>query len=222
MEENKPPPLNTTEILQTLYDAMPKTTCQKQSCASWCCTKLERSVDQEGQFMPLPLVYGAEYTHIFNYLKSRYTEREIGRRFNFSRDSRVCPFKDKLSAKCLIYPVRPFSCRVYGRKVPPVFWGVTVPAEQAASVACSDMTVDEPEKLESFNQSYPGMWQILSKLSVLQNPFSQAQRESIQRAIGVPYILVLAFGEFYNLQTKSLKWFKENFASYWKKMGEKL
>ena len=105
--------------LEKIYDAMPQTICKKTTCAMGCCTKLESFVDKDGNFMPLPLVYGVEYVFILRFLEKKFGKIFLTH-FDFSRKTRTCPFKDKESHLCLIYPVRPFTCRVYGRKVPPV------------------------------------------------------------------------------------------------------
>lgn len=210
------------EQLNSIYNSLPATTCHKESCANWCCTKLESKLDEHGIFMPLPLVYGIEYLNILNYLLKEHSEEFLAEHFDFSKKSRLCPFKDKESRRCLIYPVRPFSCRIYGRKVPPIFWGVKVSPKQAKSVYCEHMSIDEPDKQKKFLKKYPKMWNTLAELSFKHSPFTDWQKEILQIKIGVPVILILAFGEFYFLTKQSKEWYQNYFTTYWAMMGNKL
>ncbi|OVE74093.1 hypothetical protein BVX93_00510 [bacterium B13(2017)] len=210
------------EKLNNIYLLLPSTTCHKESCANWCCTKLESKIDEHGIYMPLPLVYGIEYLNILDYLLKEYGSKVIEEKFDFLKKTRLCPFKDSKSRRCLIYPVRPFSCRIYGRKVPPIFWGVKVPPKQAKSVFCPDMSVDESEKQKQFLKEYPKMWNTLAELSYDYSPFTEWQKMILQEKIGVPVILVLAFGEYYFLSKQSKEWYQNYFKTYWGMMGNKL
>lgn len=207
--------------LKEIYDSMPKTTCLKSECSNWCCSKLPEAVDENGVFMPLPLVYGVEFLNILKYLRKKSTSQphEI---YDFSKSTTLCPFKDKDSTNCSIYEVRPYSCRVYGRKVPPVFWGVEVPYEQAKAIFCKDVRIDEAEKQIQFIQDYPGIWSKLAKLSFKYSPFTPWQKNIFETKIGSKDILVFAFGEFYFLTGQSYEWYTQYFKDYWEVMGNKL
>jgi len=210
--------------LEGVYNLMPETRCNKTSCASWCCTKLESSKDAEGFFMPLPLVYAIEYLHIRDHLDRHHADWRSDGSFRLNRESRVCPFKDPYSPRCRIYPVRPFSCRVYGRRIPPVFWGMEVDPSQALSVFCPDTVVTEPEKVTAFDAIFPKTWQWLTKLSALVDLFeNESITKTIKDVTGGGIILILAFGEFdFLARKKNPKWFTEHFPAYWKKTSRVL
>lgn len=205
--------------LEAIYSALPATRCLKASCSESCCTKLESQLDQGQKFMPLPLVYAIEYSYILSYFNQKFPGQRIEESFDFSGKTRLCPFKERTSHKCRIYEARPFSCRIYGRLVPPIFWGVPVEEAQAKAVHCHDLLVEEPHRQETFFQDYPGMWDKLAEMSFLYSPFNDAQKASIQANIGMPSILVLAFGEFHYLVQKDKDWFEKNFKTYWETLG---
>lgn len=209
--------------IEKIYYLMPSTTCHESSCSNWCCTKMLSQNDKdENIFMPLPLVYGIEYLYILNYLKIKYPNKKISELFDFSKKSTLCPFKEEKTKYCLIYPVRPFSCRVYGRRVPPVFWGTTVTLEQANAIFCKNMTEDETHKKQTFDKEYPKIWIKLAELSYKFSPFSNEQKQYLMKLINFPTILVLAFGEYYFLTMQNSEWYENNFLAYWKIMGNRL
>lgn len=210
------------EILNHIYSILPSTTCHKTSCANWCCTKLEFSMDEQGNFMPLPLLYGIEYQNILKYLKYKFPDKKIHTMFDFSKKSKLCPFKDQNSYQCMIYPVRPFSCRIFGRKVPPVFWGVEIDPEQALSIYCKDMSVDEQEKQAVFLEKYPALWTQLMELSLTYSPFKPWQKKLLNQMLEIPDIIILAFGEFYFLTSQQKKWYLKHIVNYWNIMGNLL
>jgi Fe-S-cluster containining protein len=92
--------------LQNVYHRLPHTTCEK--CAT-CCT------------VPSP-AYIVEYLNMFRYMKSNLQDKipgiiERSIRFYFLElvdINRRCPFVDPADNTCLVYPVRPFTCRGYG------------------------------------------------------------------------------------------------------------
>ncbi|MGQ9558448.1 MAG: YkgJ family cysteine cluster protein [Desulfurispora sp.] len=92
--------------LQQTYDRFPPTLCRQ--CAR-CCT------------VPPP-AYVIEYLYMFNYLRQNLThllpdlvERAVKYFYLELLDINVvCPFVDPQSKLCLVYPVRPLTCRAYG------------------------------------------------------------------------------------------------------------
>lgn len=94
------------EELQRAYDRLPATTCEK--CAT-CCT------------VPSP-AYVIEYLNMFRYLKKNIPdhipgiiERTIKFYFLEMVDINIkCSFVNPEDNTCLVYPVRPFTCRGYG------------------------------------------------------------------------------------------------------------
>ncbi|EKD28598.1 MAG: hypothetical protein ACD_79C00265G0004 [uncultured bacterium] len=210
------------EELQNIYDLMPKTTCHEASCSNWCCSKLESFVDEKGLFMPLPLIYSIEFLFISEYIRKKFSTTNFSKLFDFSKKSRICPFKDPDSTFCRIYEARPYSCRVFGRKVPPIFWGVEVDEKQAQAVYCKNMSVDEQNQQEEFIKHYPQSWRKLALLSVNNSPFFPWQKAMLKELTGNPDIIILAFGEFLFLTQQNIAWYKSEFVKYWQVMGEKL
>ncbi|MHB8918067.1 MAG: YkgJ family cysteine cluster protein [Desulfocucumaceae bacterium] len=93
------------EKLNSIYDSLPETTCDR--CGT-CCT------------VPPP-AYIVEYLNMFSYLKDKLGDHiqdilEKAVRFYFLELADIslrCPFLGEDSL-CLVYPVRPLSCRGYG------------------------------------------------------------------------------------------------------------
>lgn len=93
------------EKLNSIYDSLPETTCDR--CGT-CCT------------VPPP-AYIVEYLNMFRYLKENLGHRIPGIldkavRFYFLELADInlkCPFLSEENL-CLVYPVRPLSCRGYG------------------------------------------------------------------------------------------------------------
>ena len=92
--------------LKNVYERLPQTTCEK--CAT-CCS------------VPSP-AYVVEFLNMFRYMKNNLQDQIPGIlerciRFYFLElvdiNSR-CPFVDPVDNTCLVYPVRPFTCRGYG------------------------------------------------------------------------------------------------------------
>jgi Fe-S-cluster containining protein len=209
--------------LEAIYARMPRTACLREDYSNECCTKRPSPLDEDGVFMPLPLVYGVEYINIRRFLeKPEIVGPRFAERFDFSGKHRLCPFKDPETRRCRIYPSRPFSCRVFGREVPPVFWGVEVAPEQARAVYCADLREEEPEKAAAFRKEYPALWNELAALTFLCSPFPADVRAVLERKIGTPEILVAAFGEYHRLCEHDAAWFEEYFEEYWKVMGNRL
>lgn len=199
--------------LQDIYSLMPSTTCTKTECAIACCTKKKQVMDKDENFMPLPMVYGIEFLNIVNWLQR--DNSDIENIFDFSLKSRICPFKDLESFQCNIYPVRPFSCRLFGRKVPPYIWGVEVSTEQISGIYCPDMRIDEIEKITAFNEVYRDIWDNLALMTINSQPFSGPALKEIEAVTGFPGLLIMGFGEFYFLATRPDNWWKESFFAYW-------
>lgn len=208
--------------IEEIYALIPASTCMKTSCSNECCTKKESPRDAGGIFMPLPLIYTAEYLYILDYLNKQFPFTPLETLFDFSKSGRLCPFKDPETRNCKIYEVRPFSCRMFGRKLPPVFWGMEVTEKQAEGVFCADLRIDEENRQKDFLHAYPHVWDMLAQLSLLESPFSPKKTEIIEKATGIPALLILSFGEFYKLCHMDVKEFEETFPGYWENMADKL
>ncbi|MCF8010401.1 MAG: YkgJ family cysteine cluster protein [Clostridiales bacterium] len=92
--------------LRHIYDELPETECDK--CAT-CCT------------VPPP-GYLIEFLNLYKYIKDNLQDQQVGImektiRYFFLELADVnikCPFLDEKSNNCLVYPVRPLGCRIYG------------------------------------------------------------------------------------------------------------
>ena len=124
--------------LQDLYDSIPPTKCLETSCADWCCSRLPSAVNEKGHFISLPLIYSIEFLNIKEYVHKNLSSRQVQEFTDYNNKKPLCCFKDPGSPGCLVYPVRPFTCRVYGRRVPPIFFGIEYPSEAAESIFCSN------------------------------------------------------------------------------------
>ncbi len=214
--------IDTFRELEEIYALIPGSTCMESSCSNGCCTKKESPRDADGMFMPLPLVYTVEYLYILDYLNRQFPLTPLEAHFDFSKAARLCPFKDPETRNCRIYEVRPFSCRMFGRKLPPVFWGVEVSEKQAMGVFCPNLRIDEEARQDDFLNAYPRLWDMLAHLSLIESPFSPKKTEILEKVTGIPVILILSFGEFYRLCHMDVKEFGETFPGYWESMADKL
>lgn len=203
------------EALEKIYSLMPATTCTKTECALQCCTKKKQVMDRNDNFMPLPMVYGAEFLNILNWLQKKHQNNSIENIYDFSTKSRVCPFKDHKSFRCEIYQVRPFSCRLFGRRVPPFIWGVEVSEEQINGIYCPDMKIDEPDRIMKFNTAYQGIWDDLALMTIKEQLFSEHALKILEKETGFPVLLIMGFGEFYFLSTRPDEWWDNHFYTYW-------
>lgn len=201
--------------LNKIYEAFPETTC-KVSCGDWCCSKLEELFDENGNYMSLPMIYSIEYLNILNHLKKKYTQEQIDSFADFNNKKPMCCFRDSANNACRIHTVHPFSCRVYGHRVPPIFWGVTATQEMADNIFCPNMKVLDEEKAKAFRESYPSFWEELASLSSGFSLFSEKKQEVMMRVAGIPDIKVLGWLEFHYLVRLSDEEFGEKFEEFWK------
>lgn len=89
-----------TSALQEIYSAIPGGTCN--GCAS-CCTESVQA-------------FYVEFLSILDYLEKNkidYKERIESHYFNELIQNQNCPFLDERK-QCMIYPVRPLVCRLFG------------------------------------------------------------------------------------------------------------
>lgn len=200
--------------LQEIYSSFPPTKC-KVSCGDWCCSKIEKLFDENGNYMSLPMVYSIEFLSILNYLKSQYSEEELHALLDFEKKKPMCVFRDSQNNACTVHKVHPFSCRVYGHKVPPVFWGVETTEENAANIFCENMEVLDEQKAETFRAAYPGYWNELANLSGDFSLFSEKKQAVMMAYAGIPDIKVLGFLEFYYLVNLTDEEFAEKFPAFW-------
>ncbi|MCD6460965.1 hypothetical protein J7L67_09920 [bacterium] len=201
------------EVL-ALYSKIPPTKCMKTSCGDWCCTKLEQAKDKSGNFMSLPLIYTIEFEVILDFLTENYTEKEIEDFRYPQKKSPKCVFRT--GKGCAIYPVRPFSCRVYGRKVPDVLWGIELPEGVADAVNCPDcVPVDKKEEDRFINRSYMEIWDKLHRLSrgipIIKNECGKI----FKSVTGLDELVILGWIERSCLLRKDIRWFESRFLLWW-------
>ena len=198
----------------SIYKKVPSTKCMKSSCGDWCCTKLDQAKDESGKFMSLPLIYTIEFETILDYLKEKFNENEIENFCYPKEKSQKCVFRTNQG--CAIYPVRPFSCRVYGRKVPDVLWGMKLPDGAAEAVNCPDCRVVDNKKEEQFIcRDYLRIWDKLYELSSGIPIISPDCRAVFKSVTGLDDLVILGWIERNELLRKDVKWFKTNFFSWW-------
>ena len=201
------------EVLH-IYNKVPCTKCMKSSCGDWCCTKLEQAKDQEGNFMSLPLIYTIEFETILDYLNKNFSKDEVEKFKYPERKSQKCVFRT--DAGCAIYPVRPFSCRVYGRKVPDVLWGMALPEGAAEAVNCPDCVVVDKKKEERFiKENYLKIWDELYNLSCGIPIIRPGCRQFFKSVTGLDDLVILGWIERNELLNKDLNWFRSHFLLWW-------
>lgn len=98
-------------LLEALYRQFPTTVCE--NCGV-CCNAIS--------------IFSLEYHYLMRDLMGRLPPEQLRRMFQriFSWPSRMvenggerrlrCPFRDDVSKVCLVHPVRPFACRLFGMK----------------------------------------------------------------------------------------------------------
>lgn len=204
------------DVLKNIYSSIPATKCVKATCADWCCTKLEESKDQVGNFMSLPLIYTIEYYAILKYIRETFTFDVQEQLINPSLKTEKCVFrKSGENAGCMIYPVRPFSCRVYGRTVPDVFWGLEYPEGAAKIIDCPNC-IPEDKKLEAdFVKRYSEIWDDLRDLSVGLSTVPDGCVETFREVSGINEVLILGWYERNELLRQNLSWYKKGFGDWW-------
>jgi len=185
--------------LRALLDSVPPTQCVKTDCGDWCCTKLDSACDNNGHFMSLPLIYSIEFYAIAHYIFNNFSDDEQSRFFYSEQKERKCVFRN--NGGCLIYPVRPFSCRVYGREVPDVFWGIEYPKGSAASINCPNCHAKDHEAESDFVARYP---------------------KALTDVTGFDEIIILGWYERCELLAANTGWFNQQFASWWQTYSQLL
>jgi Fe-S-cluster containining protein len=208
--------------LHSLYDSIPPTQCTKTSCADWCCSRLPSAIDGKGNFISLPLVYSIEFLHIQDYVLKTFPKEDIAEFYDYGSKKPLCCFKDRGGPGCRIYPVRPFTCRVFGRRVPPVFWGIDYPSEASERIFCPDLRVLDPQSEKKFQDRFPAYWQTLAGLSASVSVFTEEQLGAIRDASGMKDIYIAGWKEFAFLSKATPAWLRKNFAEFWNVHGSLL
>jgi len=208
--------------LQELYDSIPPTECLETSCADWCCSRLSSALDEKGHFISLPLIYSIEFLNIQDFVTKNFTKKQKEEFYDYNLKKPLCCFKDRQCPVCLIYPARPFTCRVFGRRVPPIFWGMEYPPEAVDQIFCKNCRVLDKEKEKTFTDRFPIYWQRLEELSSSVSVFSHDQLEAIHEVSNIKDIYITGWKEFALLSRATPEWIRKNFADFWKTHGNLL
>ena len=208
--------------LQTLYESVPPTQCLETSCADWCCSRLPAAVNEQGHFISLPLIYSIEFLNIQNYVLNNLPQEQIDEFYDYTNKKPLCCFKDRNSPGCLVYPVRPFTCRVFGRRVPPVFFGIEYPPEAVDNIFCANCRIVDPEKEKKFQDRFPLFWDQLASLSAQVSVFTPEQRKALHDVSNREDIYITGWKEFALLSRATPEWLRKNFADFWQIHGNLL
>ena len=215
MEDSSTQLKSDLEILNKMYADIPNTRCVRGDCGDWCCSRLPGCEDEQGRFISLPMIYSIEYMNIKKYILSTRTATEVEYLAEFGNKMKMCSFRQRSAGICGVYPVRPFSCQVNGRKVPPHFWGREVTEEAAKGIVCKDCHPQEPKKEEEFIKRYTGIWDQLADLS-FRNPLLKGRKQEIfKQMTGFENIYIFGWHEFCILDMKDEKWFEDNLKEFW-------
>ncbi len=203
-------------LLTKIYSTIPDTKCVKTECGDWCCTKLDESKDTDGNFMSLPLIYTIEYYAILRFIEKNFSRNEAERLCNPDVKTQKCVFRRSgENAGCMIYPVRPFSCRVYGRTVPDIFWGLEYPSGAAKIIDCADCIPENGDREAEFIKRYSGIWDDLRDMSFGLPVVADDCAEIFKGLSGNNEILILGWYERNELLRQKLPWFKNGFVDWW-------
>ncbi len=207
-----------------IYDIIPPTRCVETSCADWCCTKLDSAKDSGGNFMSLPLIYTVEYFAIIDYLRRHFSSDEIFSMMHPAIKSEKCVFRRSgENGGCMIYPVRPYSCRVYGRTVPDYFWGIEYPADSAASIDCVNChPVDKQKEQQFVEKHYKSVWSKLQRWSQDLPVVQPSSQKIFQAVTGMDTVLILGWLERNVLFARNADWFDKSFKQWWQTYSELL
>lgn len=209
--------------LHEMYKKVPATKCLESYCGDWCCTKLASSKDEQGNFMSLPLIYSIEYYSIAEYVLKHFSPDEQEAFFNPDKKTEKCVFrKSGKNGGCSIYPVRPFSCRTYGRSVPDIFWGLQYPKGSARAVDCPDCVHMDCSNEKKFIAEYPLMWDTLRQLSQGLISVPELGKEIVKEISGNDEFMILGWQERNKLLSENKNWFKSCFKKWWKTFSQLL
>ncbi len=202
--------------LQQLYRSIPPTQCGRTDCGDWCCTKLDSAKDKAGNYMSLPLIYTIEYYTIAQYVNKHFSARQRRAYFIPDKKDAMCVFRKQGDAGgCMIYPVRPFSCRVYGRAVPDIFWGIEYPKGSAKAVECPDCVPVNRKDEDRFLGRYCAVWDTLLELSCGLPVIPQGCDEIFRSVTGLDAFIIMGWYERNELLSKDRAWFDTQFEQWW-------
>ena len=215
------------ETLDRLYSQVPSTVCD--NCGS--CCELTVKEMKEGWFTMAPL-YVVEDTNISDFVDSKLSTDYKNRLFGVRTERpQLCPFRHKTSARCIIYPVRPFVCRAYGvlndewidrglRECVGLLspdWINAFRSVEKNSI-CPRIRVTEPEKLEAylFRRIRFDFTRELSSLSSISAIMDGSKMRIFSEITGNSDLKRWTWGGFNVLRFSSEKWMRSKFPNYWK------
>ena len=213
--------------LYRLYSWVPATVCE--NCGA-CCELTDEEM-RSGWFTMAPL-YVVEYINICDFISSNLDRASRERLFGVRIERpKLCPFRDKRTARCIIYPVRPFVCRAYGvlneewieRGVRESIgllspdWINAFRSIERNSI-CHKVRVTEPEKLEPylFRRVRFDFTRELSSLSSVSAILDGPKLEIFREVTGLRDLRRWTWGAFNVLRFSSVEWMRSEFPGYWK------
>jgi len=214
--------------LEEVYRSIPATTCS--NCGTCCqVTEEER---RQGWVTMYPL-YVVEYLHIAAYVARHFTPTEREFYQNFREEWPLeCPFRDKEKRACVIYPVRPLTCRTYGilneQRIEQM---VAVHSNRNPAIqlerfkrwerhhVCPNVQVVEEDKLDVYMARRIEFWYTkqVEILSVRVDIVGPERRQTFEEITGRPNVLSWTWGGFNALRCSSAEAFVTQFPTYWKK-----
>ncbi|OQY28599.1 MAG: hypothetical protein B6244_06740 [Candidatus Cloacimonetes bacterium 4572_55] len=213
------------EKLDTLYQAAPQTECPK-TCSD-CCRLTEE--EMQGDIAVMYPLYKAEYFKIVSYIHKCFPEETVKNLLTL-RDERpqICPFLIVKNHACLIYPARPYLCRIYGilsadelemakslyQKKLPESW-LREFLRMDSCLICEKIRVNDSGKMNYIDQRARGEdARALWKLSCQVPPHP---REIEVESLTEGTLLIWTWGGFNALYASEESWFRSHFQEYWKK-----
>ena len=203
-------------VLIELYRSIPPTKCERTDCGDWCCSKLDSSKDEAGNYMSLPLIYTIEYYAIIEYITHHFSVSMRTACFDPPKKEPMCVFrKHGADGGCMIYPVRPFSCRVYGRSVPDIFWGIEHPKGSAKAIECAHCVPVCRKDEDRFLARYPAIWDTLLELSLGLPVIPRGCDDIFRSVTGLDRFAIMGWYERNELLSKDRAWFESQFEAWW-------
>jgi len=212
--------------LEAMYALLPRTTCE--GCGE-CCQLTEEDIRQ-GYVTMYPL-FAVEFSYISEYVARALGEVEQKRIFGVQEERpRRCPFQDDAHG-CLIYPVRPMTCRAYGilsseeiddteqhyrDRIPDTWLDRFLRIER--STMCPKVRVVDTEMMARHIENLVVNRYVrkLIELSRGLNLFGGEQRRVLEEITGKSEIIVWTWGGYNALRSRSAAWMKDHLEAFWR------
>ena len=214
--------------LEEVYRSIPATKCS--SCGT--CCEVTQEERRQGWVTMYPL-YAVEYLHIAAYVAGQFASKDRNFYLGFREEWPLrCPFRDQEKRGCVIYPVRPMTCRTYGvLNEQRIDEAVAAHRNRIPSIElerfrrwerhhiCPNVQVVEEDKLDAYMAHRIEFWYTkqLEVLSVKVDVIGPEKRQAFEEITGRPSVLSWTWGGFNTLRFSSAEAFVTQFPAYWKK-----